>query len=192
MAGDLGRAGAEVHAVARDILDFWFKELSPEQWFAKDAEIDAAIARRFAATRDMLIAGGAASWRDNPETLLAAVIAIDQFSRNIHRGAAAAYAGDELARQLTLLALDRGWDRQMTDHQRQFLYMPLMHAEDMALQNRSVSLFESLGLEQAARFARDHHSVIERFGRFPSRNAALGRASTPEEQEYLSQPDAGW
>ncbi|WNO52752.1 DUF924 family protein [Stakelama saccharophila] len=192
MARDLGATTVEVHAAARAVLDFWFDELSPEQWFAKDAALDSRVAARFATLRDTLIANGAAGWREEPRTLLAAVIAIDQFSRNIHRGTAAAFAGDALARELTLTALKRGWDGAMTDHERQFLYMPLMHAEDLALQDRGLALFERLSVPEAVAAAREHRDAIARYGRFPSRNAALGRPSTPAERDYLSRPGAGW
>lgn len=175
-----------------DVLDFWFQEVTPEQRFAKDDALDRTIAERFGPARDAVLASDAAGWRDTPEALLAAIVLLDQFSRNIHRGEAEAFAADALARELTLLAVEHGWEERYTPEQRQFLYMPLMHAEDAALQALSVEKFEQLGEEEALAFARDHRDVQARFGRFPSRNAALGRASSPEEQVYLSQPDAGW
>jgi uncharacterized protein (DUF924 family) len=175
-----------------DVLDFWFDEVTPEQRFAKDDALDRTITERFGGLRDAVLATGAQDWRDTPEALLAAIILLDQFSRNIHRGEAEAFAADDLARDLTLLAIERGWEPRYTPERRQFLYMPLMHAEDAALQALSVEKFEQLGDEKALAFARDHQDVQARYGRFPSRNAALGRASSPEEQAYLSQPDAGW
>jgi uncharacterized protein (DUF924 family) len=132
------------------------------------------------------------AWRDDPETLLAAVILLDQFSRNIHRGTAEAFAGDRLAQALTCLAIERGWDKGMTLERRSFLYMPLMHAEDPELQTLCLESFDAPGLEDNLAYARDHADVVARFGRFPTRNAALGRESTAEEREYLSQPGVGW
>ncbi|WP_019516433.1 DUF924 family protein [Sphingomonas sp. Mn802worker] len=176
----------------QDVLDFWSDRVTPEQRFAKDDALDRMIATRFGATRDAVLASDAAGWRDTPEALLAAIILLDQFSRNIHRGKAEAFAADGLARDLTLEAIRRGWEDRYTPEQRQFLYMPLMHAEDAELQALSVEKFEQLGDEEALSFARDHRDVQARYGRFPSRNAALGRTSSPEEQEYLSQPAAGW
>ncbi|WP_294192538.1 DUF924 family protein [uncultured Sphingomonas sp.] len=175
-----------------DVLGFWFDRVTPEQRFAKDDTLDQTIATRFGPTRDAVLASGAQGWRDTPEALLAAIILLDQFSRNIHRGHAEAFAADPLARDLTLEAIRRGWEDRYTPEQRQFLYMPLMHAEDAALQALSVEKFEQLGDAEALAFARDHQDVQARYGRFPSRNAALGRTSSPEEQEYLSRPDAGW
>lgn len=185
MAGDLGGDASEVHAEAQGVLDFWFRETPPEKRFKRDPAFDAECARRFKALRDRVLADGAESWAEAPDTSLAAVILIDQFSRNIYRGEAEAFAGDALARELSERAIARGWDRGMTDEEKQFLYMPFMHAEDAAGQARSVALFGTLGGDPY-RFALMHKNVIERFGRFPGRNAALGRADTPEEARFLA------
>lgn len=192
MSGDLGLADGEVHADARDVLDFWFGELGPEQHFAKDDALDATIRSRFSALHDFLMASGAAGWRDTPDCLLAAVIVLDQFSRNMHRGTAQAYAADKLALLLTLEAIGKHWDDGMPAERAAFLYMPLMHAENTEAQRLCLRKFTALGQPENLRFAMEHAVVIEQFGRFPSRNAALGRASTAEEQEYLKRPDAGW
>lgn len=189
--------GIEVHAPkikqwAREVLGFWFELLMPEQRFAKSDSLDREIRDLFGPLRDLVLGSGAAGWRDEPRTLLAAVILLDQFSRNIHRGTAEAFAGDALAQQLTAQALDRGWDAAMTIERRQFLYMPLMHAEDPELQRLCLDRFGALGDPEAMRYAREHAEVIDRFGRFPTRNAALGRESTAEERAYLSQPGVGW
>lgn len=192
MGGDLGTVDREVHAQAAQLLDFWFELLMPELHFVALDGVDEAIRARFALLRDRIVETGAERWRDDPQTLLAAVIAIDQFSRNLFRGQAEAFAADSLARSLTLLAIERGWDRTMPAKHRQFLYMPLMHAEDGDIQRLSIEKFRALGDPETLDYACQHAAVIERFGRFPTRNAALGRASTPEEQAYLSQPDVGW
>jgi len=182
----------EVHAKAREVLGFWFEGLMPEQHFASSESVDEAVRERFGPLRDLVLGSGAAGWRDDPETLLAAVILLDQFSRNIHRGTAEAFAADPLALTLVRTALDRGWEKDLPPEQRAFLYMPLMHAEDGALQAESLRRFAEPGLEDNLDFAREHAAVIARFGRFPARNAALGRESTEEETEYLQTPGVGW
>ncbi|EZP57186.1 hypothetical protein BW41_00028 [Sphingomonas sp. RIT328] len=191
MAGDLVSDGAQVHDMATAVLDFWFG-LTSEQQFAKDDALDRTIAARFAAMRDGVLRARAEGWRDDPDTLLAAIILLDQFSRNLHRGAAEAYAADGLARELTHTAIGRGWEGRYPPERRVFLYMPLMHAEDLAEQDLSVTKFEALGLADNIAFAHDHRDVIAAYGRFPSRNAALGRESTDAERAYLARPDAGW
>lgn len=192
MAGDLETHGIEVHACAKAVLDYWFDELRPEQQFAKNDAVDAEIARRFGHARDVVLASGAAGWRDTPDSLLAAVILLDQFSRNIHRGTPEAFAADPLALALALEAIDKGWDHDMAPERATFLYMPLMHAENVEAQRMSLEKFTALGRAENLRFAMEHAVVIEQFGRFPSRNEALGRESTSEELEYLKRPDAGW
>ena len=192
MDGDLGLAAREVHDEAKAVLDFWFGELKPEQQFAKDERVDAMIRERFARCRDFLLATGVAGWRDQCDNLLAAVILLDQFSRNIHRGSAEAYAADALALSLTLEAIGKGWDAEMAPERAAFLYMPLMHAESAEAQRLSLQKFTALGRPENLRFAMEHAVVIEQFGRFPTRNAALGRDSTAAELEYLKRPDAGW
>jgi len=192
MGDDLGTAGREVHAAAQRVLAFWFGETPEDKWFAKDAALDRAIGDRFGALRDAVLATGAAGWDGDPDTLLAAIILLDQFSRNIHRGSAEAFAADALALDLTHRALARGWDEKIAPERRAFLYMPLMHAEDSEEQRLSVDCFTRLGNPNNLDFAKAHRAVIDRFGRFPSRNTALGRVSTDAEAAYLSQPGAGW
>jgi uncharacterized protein (DUF924 family) len=182
----------DVHARAREVLDFWFGQVGEEGWFAKSDVLDAECAHRFGPLRDLVLGNSAAGWRDDSDTLLAAIILLDQFSRNIHRGEAEAFAADPLARALALEAIEKGWDKPLPSERRAFIYLPLEHAEDMAMQKLSVEMFATLEDEEDLKYARDHAAVIERFGRFPSRNAALGRESTPEELAYLSQPGAGW
>lgn len=173
------------------MLDFWFA-LSKEQHFAKDAALDRRIAERFGALVDRLIATDAAGCWDDPDLLLGAVIAIDQFSRNIHRGQPQAFAGDDLARWLTLHAIGKGWDERYAAERRVFLYLPLMHAEDRALQALSVGKYEQLGIADNLAFARAHRDVIMEFGRFPGRNAALSRAGSAREQAWLEAHEGGW
>jgi len=192
MADDLGGRAGEVHAAAHDVLAFWFDETPASKWFARDDRLDHVIARRFGGLRDAVLENDAAGWDHDPDTLLAAIILLDQFSRNIHRGSPEAFAADGLALDLAHRALARSWDEAIAPERRAFLYMPLMHAEDREEQRLSVDCFARLGNPDNLDFARQHRTVIDRFGRFPSRNAALGRVSTPAEQAYLSQPGAGW
>ena len=191
MAGDLGTAGGQVQRRTAEVLDFWFA-LSSQQQFAKDEALDRQVAARFGDWSELLIATDAAGHWDDSETLLAAIIGVDQFPRNLHRGSAAAFAGDELARRLTLHAIGQGWDESLPAERRVFLYMPLMHAEDSGMQALSVEKYEQLGVEENLRFAIAHRDAIERFGRFPGRNKALGRETTAVEAEWLQENDGGW
>lgn len=192
MASDLRTPTAEVQHRAGQVLAFWFDALLPEQWFLKSDGLDREIADLFGDLRNRVLASDAAGWDEDPETLLAAVILLDQFSRNIHRGRAEAFAGDRLAQHLARLAVKRHWDQRLSKEQRQFLYLPFEHAEDAALQALSLERFAMLEDEVLLTYARDHAAVFRRFGRFPARNEALGRISTPDELDYLSQPGAGW
>ena len=170
---------------ARSVLDFWFNEVGKERWFAKDDRLDAEIARRFGDLRDAMLASNAAGWRDSVETMTAAIILTDQFSRNIHRGKRRAFEADPLALELAFAALEKGWSHAAPKDWRAFLLMPLMHSEELAVQERSVVEFRRLGDPLNLDFAIQHHDQIARFGRFPGRNKALGRVSTPEERAAL-------
>jgi uncharacterized protein (DUF924 family) len=172
---------------ARAVLAFWFGEVGRERWWIKDAELDAAIAARFGTLREAVLASRAKAWRDNPEILLAAIILCDQFSRNLHRGSRKAFEADALARELTKLGLERGWDAEMRPEKRQFLLMPLQHSEDLADQERSRAEFAALGDDEQAHFAQLHYDQIARFGRFPGRNAALGRRTSEAEQAVIEE-----
>ena len=182
----------DVHAKAHEVLGFWFDLLMPEQWFRGSPSTDDEIRELFGPLRDLVLASGAAGWRDDPEMMLAAIIILDQFGRNIHRGTAQAFAADPLALELTLEAIGIGWDEGLPPERAQFLYMPLMHAEDPQAQQLCLKCFEALGDARNLEYARDHAEVIERFGRFPTRNEALGRNSTEAEKAYLSRPGVGW
>ncbi|MDB5704592.1 MAG: hypothetical protein JWN66_1708 [Sphingomonas bacterium] len=192
MRGDLGAGSGEVHDMAQAVLDFWFGEVPAEKRFARDDGLDRTVAGRFGAMREAVLGSEASGWRDDPNTLLAAIILLDQFSRNIHRDDSEAFAGDALALGLAKEAIERGWDETLAPERRAFLYMPLMHAEDRETQTTSLACFERLGDDENLFYAREHADVIARFGRFPSRNPALGRPSTPEEEAYLSRLGAGW
>lgn len=170
-----------------EVLDFWFRELTPAQWFEGGDDIDRTIRERFAKRVDQALDGTLDHWAATPRGRLALIILIDQFIRNVFRGEARAYSGDEKAQKLVLAGLDLEADKALTLSERQFFYMPLMHAEDLALQDRSVALFAALEAEVAGihAFARGHRNVVARHGRFPTRNSALGRADTEAEEAYL-------
>ena len=157
---------------ARSVLDFWFGELTAEHHFAVDPATDAKIRRRFGALRESLFATDAAGWQDDAECLLAAILVLDQFSRNLYRGEGEAYAADPLALDLCLAGIAQGFHADLEARRRAFLYMPLMHCENRGVQLFSVRCFTEPGLEYNLEFAREHAAVIERFGRFPARNAA--------------------
>ena len=175
------------HAWAEAVLHFWFQQLTPRDWFAKSDELDARIRSRFLSLYEQLAADGA-SQVHGPRDLQAAVIVLDQFSRNLFRNDARAFAADPLARKLATQALEEGLDQRLPPEQCIFLYLPFEHSEDRADQTRAVALVSALGNENWTRYALAHQALIERFGRFPHRNAVLGRESTPEEIEMLKQP----
>ena len=166
-----------------EVHDFWFEELKPSQWFRTDPAVDETIRRRFGDLYRSLVAQGALAL--NPQAALARVIVFDQFPRNMFRGQPEAFASDALALLTSQEAIAAGFDAKLNVPERQFLYMPFQHSEDRDVQQRSVELFAALGGEEAARSARQHRDIIERFGRFPHRNAVLGRISTPKEIEFL-------
>ena len=173
-----------------DVLEFWFGQ-PPERWFRKDPVFDQEIRDRFGRVHDELALGEHDDWLATPRGRLAAVIVLDQFSRNMFRDTAGMFASDPRALEIALEGIARGDDRTLPEAQRSFLYMPLMHAEDREIQERSVALFGALGGD-GAKYAEMHRDIVQRFGRFPHRNAILGRTSTPEEVEFLTQPGSSF
>ena len=189
------------------VLNFWFGPLTVEgrahqelsaRWWAKDPDFDREVRDRFAALHAQLNAGVRPSWSYSPRGLLAAVIVLDQFSRNMFRGTPGMFAADEQALALAFEGIALGYDRKLRFAERAFLYMPLMHAERLDVQNRCVDLFERFRAEQTGelaeevqeqqKFALVHRDLIKRFGRFPHRNAWLERETTSDEQNFLTQP----
>ncbi|MBB1248024.1 DUF924 family protein [Rhizobium sp. G21] len=158
-----------------------------EKWFNGGAAFDEELESRFAALHDQACTGRLDAWTQSPKGALAMIILLDQLSRNLHRGTPRAFAEDRKALSLALEALEKGWDHEFPDRERQFFYLPLMHSEDPDHQQTCVALYEAIDNENALKFAREHLDIIERFGRFPHRNDVLGRESTDEEEEFLKQ-----
>lgn len=177
---------------AEAVLAYWFGELEPKQRFMRDDAVDAAIRDRFGALHDELSAGVPAEWLETPRRALAAVIVLDQFSRNLRRSDAGAFAQDEAALALAEAAIARGDDAALRPEERHFLYMPFMHSEKPAHQRRCVALIEGLGNGEALDFALRHKAIIDRFGRFPHRNETLGRKTTAEEAAFLKEPGSSF
>jgi uncharacterized protein (DUF924 family) len=167
-----------------DVIRFW-SEAGPESWFRKNAEFDRAIEERFGRLHAEAARGERDDWAKTPEGALALVLLLDQFSRNMLRGKPEAFAQDEKAREIANAALAAGFDAKVPPELRQFLYLPLMHSEAIADQERCVQLFHGLPTHGGLPFARDHERIIRRFGRFPHRNVTLGRHATPAEQVFL-------
>lgn len=194
-----------------DVLDFWIGPLDAEglsndthaaRWFRKDLAFDAEVRTRFEPTLRAIMEGACADWCDRPEGRLAYVIALDQFPRNMYRDTAAAFSGDKEALATARAGIEFGHDRLLRGVQRVFFYMPFMHAETLVDQNRSVALFTAFrdetsgklqrGLADNVRFAEAHRDIIARWGRFPHRNAQLGRPSTPDELTFLQGPNSSF
>ncbi len=178
MPGQGGKAG--------EILTFWFAETRPRQWFAKDPAFDALVRDRFLGLTQQALAGELDAWSPAATGGLALVLLLDQFPRQIWRDTAMAFAGDPQALALSLQAVERGWlEAEPQQARQEFWLMPLMHAEDLAVQEAAVPLFERFCDPRTIDFARRHRDIVARFGRFPHRNAALGRVSTAEELTFL-------
>jgi len=168
-----------------EILNFWFVQTRPSQWWVKDEQFDKLIISQFMAVHAQASGCELYEWRTSAEGRLAEVIVLDQFSRNMFRGSGLAFANDPLALALAQEAIAAGADQGLNTVERTFLYMPFMHSESLKIHELSVALFESNGVASNLDFALKHQAVIERFGRYPHRNEALGRESTAEEIEYI-------
>jgi uncharacterized protein (DUF924 family) len=166
-----------------DVLAFW-REAGPDKWFTRDDAFDAEIREKFLATYEAAAAGTLADWEATAEGALALVIVLDQFPRNMFRGDKRCFAADAAARAVANRALKCGYELDVPEQERGFFFLPFMHSEDMDDQNRCVALYREAEDENLT-YALEHADIIRRFGRFPHRNAVLGRATTPEEQAYL-------
>ena len=185
-----------MNPVAEDILTFWFGAADVaaaeierrEVWFRATPQFDAALRERYTSIHQRALGGAFDGFVETPAECLALVLALDQFPRNIFRGTPLAFGADAKAREIARIALDRGHDRAVSVVCREFFYLPFQHSESLADQERSVSLYRELGEAVPLDFAVGHRDAIRRFGRFPHRNAVLGRIDTPEEAEYLRDP----
>jgi len=191
-----GRAVLSHHPIEnaeiRAVLDYWLLQIGPEKWFVRDDTLDDDICARFSALHIRATTGALAPWRGTPRGCLAEIILLDQFSRNLFRDDARAFAADSQAREVMDHALARRFDESMNVDERRFLYMPLQHSENAADQARSVDLYRTLEDDKTFEYTLRHQEIIARFGRFPHRNAVLGRESTAEEVAFLSEPNSSF
>lgn len=171
-----------------DVLAFWFDPEIKAKWFNGGAEFDALCRERFSHAIEAAKAGDLDDWAQTPDGALALVILLDQMTRNVHRGTPLAFSGDVAALAIAKAAIARGFDAATAPERRNFLYLPLQHSEHLEDQERGVKLYAANDVDDGLRWMTRHRDVIARFGRFPHRNAILGRASTPEEEDFLRQP----
>ena len=176
----------------QEVLEFWFVDSKPEQWWQKDTGFDREIERRFLSLHQQAKAGELCDWRSTAEGSLAEIIVLDQFSRNLFRDQPESFASDSLALALAQFANNKGFDRALEPTERSFLYMPFMHSESKLIHEQALVLFEDLGNANNLDFERQHKAIIDRFGRYPHRNAILGRESSAEELAFLAQPNSSF
>ena len=174
------------------ILDFWFKEIEPQQWWVKDESFDQLITQRFGQVHSQAVQGELFHWRSSIYGRLAEIIVLDQFSRNMYRDTPLSFAYDGMAIVLAQEAIQSNTHNELTAVERSFLYMPFMHSESLAIHEEAVKLFASNGIENNYQFELQHKVIIERFGRYPHRNTILGRESTAEELSFLQQPNSSF
>ncbi|WP_180078535.1 DUF924 family protein [Acinetobacter sp. YH12251] len=176
----------------QDILEFWFNPENQPNWFAKSNNFDVLIEKKFKDIHQAASQAELWQWRTTAEGRLAEIIVLDQFSRNLFRDSGLAFAQDALALALAQEAIAQGLDLQLSLEQRSFLYMPFMHSESTKIHQSALKLFEQLGNPINLEFEKKHKVIIDRFGRYPHRNAVLGRTSTAEELEFLTQPNSSF
>ena len=179
-------------AEIEEILNFWFIECKPEQWFKKNEDFDRMIEKRFSGTIEDAIEGKLDSWEETETGCLALIILLDQFTRNVFRDTPQAFAGDERALALSKLCFNKDYLTNLDIHRRQFMLMPMMHSENLAVQDAALPLFKNYASGKDYEYAEKHRDIIARFGRFPHRNVILGRKSTNEELEFLKQPGSSF
>ena len=175
-----------------EILNFWFKECKPEQWFKKNEDFDQMIENRFSIAIENAIAGNLGNWEESETGCLALIILLDQFTRNVFRDTPHAFAGDKRALALSQLCCDKDYLTNPDVQRRQFMLMPMMHSENLAVQDAALPLFKKYASGKDYEYAEKHRYFIARFGRFPHRNVILGRKSTNEELEFLKQPGSSF
>lgn len=176
----------------QEVLDFWFKELTPQQHFEKNEKLDEDIKKRFSAIHKKILSGETYKWRDTIHGRLAEIIVLDQFSRNMYRGKKESFAYDSLALILAQEAIRQPNVNDLTTQEKAFLYMPYMHSESCMIHEQATVLFSEPGLEMHLEFENRHYDIIKKFGRYPHRNDILGRKSTPEEIAFLKEPNSSF
>lgn len=176
----------------QDVLNFWFKELTPNQHFEKNEKLDQDIKERFSEIHKAIVAGETYIWRDTIHGRLAEIIVLDQFSRNMYRGEKESFAYDSLALILAEEAIRQPDIDELTTQEKAFLYMPYMHSESDLIHQQAEVLFSEPGLETYLDFENRHYEIIKRFGRYPHRNNILGRQSTPDEIAFLKEPNSSF
>jgi len=191
-AAESGQETKEALVEHTEIIHFWFDETDTGLWFKKNEEFDQQLRDRFSTVHRSAACGELYSWRSNPEGRLAEIIVLDQFSRNMFRDSDQAFAYDAIALVLSQVAVEAGDDKRIEASHRAFMYMPFMHSESPVIHEQAVKLFSQPGLERNLEFEMKHKAIIDRFGRYPHRNAVLGRTSTAEELEFLQQPGSSF
>lgn len=176
----------------QDVLNFWFKDIEPAQWWVKDLAFDKEISDKFLLLHKAARQGELESWRNTSSGRLAEIIVLDQFSRNIYRDTPRAFASDAIALVLAQEAISQGLDKSLNPVEKSFLYMPFMHSESLVIHEKAVALYKANGIVNNLEFEIKHKDIIERFGRYPHRNIILNRQSTAEEFEFLSQPNSSF
>ncbi len=177
---------------SESIIEFWFNEITPKQWFVKDLSFDQMIQNRFTGVHNAAATGELFSWRNTVEGCLAEIIVLDQFSRNMFRDQPSAFAFDSIALVLAQQAVELGIDKELPPEKRSFFYMPYMHSESPLIHEQAVILFDQPGLEDNLRFEYSHKEIIDRYGRYPHRNAILERPSTTDELDFLESPGSSF
>jgi uncharacterized protein (DUF924 family) len=175
-----------------DVLTFWFTELTPAQWWQKDNELDKRIQQKFISLHHQASQCELYSWRVSAKGRLAEIIILDQLSRNMFRDTPKAFAQDPLALSLAQHAIELGADKELSDIERSFLYMPFMHSESLLIHQQACQLYKANGIDSNYQFELKHFTIIEKFGRYPHRNLILNRESSVEEVEFLKQPDSSF
>ncbi len=175
---------------AEKLLQFWFSETSAKRWFRSTKAFDDELRQRFGADVQAGLRGELTHWLSSPHGALALVILLDQLPLNIYRGKAESFAGEAGACSAATVAIEQGWDRQLSQQEKAFLYIPFMHSESLADQDRALALFGAAGLDGNLHWAKHHREIVRRFGRFPHRNEILGRESTAEELAWLASDEA--
>jgi uncharacterized protein (DUF924 family) len=178
----------ERYATADEVIAFW-RAAGPERWFTREDAFDEACRQRFLLTHEAAARGDLNEWELSPEGALALSLLLDQFPRNMFRGTRRAYQTDPVALMVADRAIERGYDKAVEADFRRFFYLPFSHSEDLGDQDRAVTLAEAFGDAEVIKWARHHRDIVARFGRFPHRNAILGRQSTAEEEAYLAEED---